>query len=286
MHWIGIIMAVITIFISFVLMQFTEIVSLKLFSFILGISLVILGLPFFSSLIIESKKEENKEAMFLEFSRDLVEGVKSGTSVSKSILNIRKKNYGALSQHINKLANQISMGIPVRTALVNFGKDTKSKVITRALTLIQEAERAGGEIESVLASVSGSIGQIEKLKKERKAAIYSLAVQGYIVFLIFIVIMIVMQFQILPITNEIGLSGSVEESNFLSGSNVINFQGAGIDEDSLGRSFLYLLIVQGFFAGLVIGKISEGTIRAGLKHSFILVALSLLISTGANLFLG
>jgi hypothetical protein len=46
-----------------------------------------------------------------------------------------------------------------------------------------------------------------------------------------------------------------------------------------------LLLFQGFFAGLVIGKISEGTIKSGLKHSFVLVAVALLISTGANIFL-
>jgi len=54
----------------------------------------------------------------------------------------------------------------------------------------------------------------------------------------------------------------------------------------MARAFLYLLIFQGFFAGLVIGKISEGSIKAGIKHSFALVALSLILFLGANVFLG
>ena len=58
--------------------------------------------------------------MFLEFSRDLVEGVKTGTPISKSVINIRNKNYGSLNPYIDKLANQISLGIPIKDALDNF----------------------------------------------------------------------------------------------------------------------------------------------------------------------
>jgi hypothetical protein len=48
-------------------------------------------------------------------------------------------------------------------------------------------------------------------------------------------------------------------------------------------AFLLLLITQGLFAGLVIGKLAEGSIKSGIKHSFILVALALIISTGSRL---
>ena len=41
--------------------------------------------------------------------------------------------------------------------------------------------------------------------------------------------------------------------------------------------FLSLIVVQGIFAGLLIGKFSEGSIKYGLKHSFALVIIALLI---------
>lgn len=44
--------------------------------------------------------------------------------------------------------------------------------------------------------------------------------------------------------------------------------------------FRILIVLQGFFSGLVIGKLSEGSIISGLKHSMILViigSLALLI---------
>ena len=260
--------------------------DIKAFYFTLGIALVIGGMPFFINLLVESKKEDNVNMMFLEFSRDLVEGVKSGTPISRSIMNLRTKDYESLTPYIEKLANQISIGIPVKDALETFANDVNSSVIRRAVSLIKEAETSGGKIETILESVAFSVSQIEKLKKERKAAIYNLAVQGYIIFLIFIVIMLVMQFKILPITDQLSLDAGVDTSGTgLSGLGIGGGGGAKMSADDFSKLFLMLLITQGFFCGLVIGKISEGSVRAGLKHSFILVAISWILSTGANIFL-
>lgn len=281
----GIIAGVSIIFILGILF-YLEIIDVKIFSFLAGIAVIIAGAPFFADLIAESRREADIEQMFLEFARDLVEGVKSGTPISKSIINIKNKDFGNLNPHIEKLANQIAIGIPVKDALDNFSKDIKSTIISRAIGLIREAEVSGGKIETILESVAFSISQIEKLKKERKAVIYNLTVQGYIIFLIFIVIMLVMQFKIIPIVSALNLAGGGDLSDSGLGDMIMGAGISKIDPDDLAAPFLALLISQGFFAGLVIGKISEGSVKGGLKHSFILVAISWLISSGAKVLLG
>jgi flagellar protein FlaJ len=255
----------------------------KVFYFMLGIAVVVGALPFIFSLTMEGKKEKENNDMFLEFSRNLVESVKSGTPISKSILNVKNKNYGSLTPYINKLANQISLGIPVQEAFQNFASDVNSATITRAVMLISEAEKAGGQIESILESVAKSVSEIEKLKKERRAAIYGLVVQGYIIFLIFIAIMIVLEFNVLPIAKDLagGLGGS---EIFGAGMSPVT-GGETIDVQQLSLPFLLLILAQGLFSGLIIGKLSEGSIKAGIKHSFILVALAFLITSGARAIL-
>ena len=59
-----------------------------------------------------------------------------------------------------------------------------------------------------------------------------------------------------------------------------------LDSDEFGKPLFYMLLVQSFFAGLVIGKISEGSIKSGFKHSFILLAITLLTTTGAKALFG
>lgn len=280
---IGLITAIVILLTSGILLYFQKIQS-NLFYFLTGISILIAGFPFFIFLILESRQEREKDQMFLEFSRDLVENVKAGTPISKSIINIQNKDYGVLSPHIKKLANQILIGIAIKTALETFARDVRSKTISRAVTIISESEKAGGNIENILESVAKSVSQIEKLKKERRNAMYSLVVQGYIIFFIFIVIMLVMEFAILPIASD--LSKGFEQTP----SDISSFSGIGIGQsatpEQLARPFIWLLVIQGFFVGLVIGQLSEGKLKAGLKHSFILVILSILIDAGAKVFMG
>jgi len=258
-----------------------------LFYFILGIAFVIVGFPFFLFLVFETNKMREKESMFLEFSRNLVENVRAGTPISRAILNVKTKDYRSLNPHVQKLANQISLGIPIQTAFYTFARDIRSETITRAVTIISESEKAGGQIEDILDSVVKSVSQIEKLRKERRASIYTLVVQGYIIFLIFIVIIIVMEFQILPIATGLGDTfGEVPEGDVGELADFLGKGGNTATPEELARPFLFFLIVQGFFTGLIIGKLSEGKILPGLKHSFIFIVLAILIDTGAKVLLG
>ncbi|MGV8151510.1 MAG: type II secretion system F family protein [Candidatus Nanoarchaeia archaeon] len=253
--------------------------------FMFVISFIVASAPIIAMLVIESRNEKIKDSIFLEFSRDLVESVKAGTPISKSILNLRNKDFDILNPHIQKLANQISLGIPLKAALETFARDINSITISRAINIISESEKAGGKIEDILDSVAKSVAQIEKLRKERAAAIYTLVVQGYIIFTIFIAIMLVMQYQILPIASQLSEGSSMAgEANV--GLPGMGSSGQAMTSGEMAKPFIFLLIAQGFFAGLVIGKLSEGKIKAGIKHSFALVIIALLLYTGAKLLLG
>lgn len=271
-HWIGIGAAIFIISLSFLLKGNVKV-------FIMGIGVFVGIAPFAFSFIHEANVTSEKEEMFLEFSRNLVESVKTGTPVSKSIVNLKNKQYGVLTPHVNKLANQISLGIPLSIALKIFGRDVQNKTISRALTLIGQAEKAGGDIGEILEAVADSVSMTDKLKKERKASVSTLVVQGYIIFIVFIIIILVMQFKIIPMVS--GLGGSLSEVGLLGGST-----GGTIDSKEIANSFLYLVLIQGFFSGLTIGKLAEGNVKNGIKHSLALMLISFLISASANLLLG
>ncbi len=275
-HFIGIGLAVVLIGLAFVLS------GTKAFFLLIGSGFLVGLAPFVFSIMHENKVAAEKEEMFLEFSRNLVESVKTGTPISKSIINVKDKAYGELSPHVRKLANQITMGIPLSAALQIFSKDIKNKSVSRAISLIGQAERAGGEIGEILEAVAGAVSSSDKLKKERKAAISTLVVQGYIIFFVFLVIILVMQFQILPMVSGISDVGG---DTGISGIGGIGATG-GISQEEMSSSFLYMLLTQGFFTGLVIGKLSEGNVKAGVRHSFALTLMAFFISAGANILMG
>ena len=271
-HIAAIVFALIIIGASFFLKE-----SNALF-FIIGVGIIIAASPFVFSLISETKLRVEQEEMFVEFTRNLVESVKTGIPVSRSIINVKDKPYGSLSKNINKLANQIYIGIPLVIALQIFSKDVQNKTISRAITLIGEAEKSGGDIGGILESVADAVSTSDKLKKERKAAISALVIQGYIIFFIFILIILVLQFRLIPMILGLGAVGSLTSAQIVTEP--------GITPLDISNAFLYLLLTQGFFSGLTIGKLAEKSLKAGIKHSFILTVTAFLFSSGANLFLG
>lgn len=246
----------------------------NLFWFLIAISVVVAALPFMIGLIVGQARQREKEEKFLEFSRDLVEMVKSGTPISKGIINLKDRNYGALSSHVSKLANQLSVGLTLSNALMTFAREANSPVISRAVSLISEAERAGGKIDVIVESVANSVNQVENLRKERKAAISNLVTQGYLIFFVFIIIMLVMEFKILPLVSDLqqGEGLSIAENM--------------ISQEQFSLPLFVMLLTQSLFAGLVIGKISEGTVKAGIRHSFILLTVTLLVVTGVRALFG
>ncbi len=276
-HWIGIAVGLIIVVTSLFFMES------KYFLLMIGTGVIIAVVPFVITLVHEANIEAEKEDMFLEFARNLVESVKAGTPISKSIVNVRDKPYGVLSPHIKKLANQISLGIPLNQALVVFSKDIDNKTISRALTLIGQAEKAGGDIGQILEAVAGAVSTSDKLKKERKATISTLVVQGYIIFVVFMIIILVMQFKILPLVSGIADIGSLGSAG-IGGIGAVG--GGASDIQEIANSFLYLLLVQGLFSGLAIGKLAEGSIKAGVKHSFVLMLFSFLTSSIASIIFG
>ncbi len=260
---------IIGLLIAFVLvvLNFLFLMQTKLFFFVLGIAVVIALLPFFASFIIESGREKDKEEKFLEFARNISENVKSGIAITKSILILADKDYGSLSVNVKKLANQIRIGIPFRKAFKIFASDTKNRIISRSVELIIEAETSGGNIANIVDQVVKSVEEVENLKKERKSKMYNMIVQGYIIFIIFIIIMLFVELSLLPM-----ISGTIGQQQ----------QGLEGQQQLFKNAFFILMLTQAFFAGLVTGKLSEGTIKAGIKHSAILLTFTYFIVTGAR----
>ncbi|MBT6045127.1 type II secretion system F family protein [Candidatus Woesearchaeota archaeon] len=245
----------------------------RLFFPVLIITLLLSSLHFWIDFFSELKRQKAIELMFLNFTRSLVESVKSGVSIPRSIQNVSKKNYGPLTPYIQKLAHQIEWGIPTRKALQTFSEDTENKVIKRSISLMVEAEQSGGDITDILSSVVGSVVSIKKMKEERKAMIHSQVVQGYIIYFVFIGIMLALDLWLFP---QLGKT-SAASAGSIGGLGGISLGGAGSFD--LGPVFFTLIIVQGFFAGIMIGKFSEGTLKTGLLHSLIMMVSAALIIT-------
>jgi len=273
----------------------------KLFAPIFIVALSIGWIQIWADFFVENKKQQEVETRFLDFVRNLAGAIKSGMPVSRAITHISKMDYGALSPYVRKLGHQVEWAIPVHKALLLFGNATRNDIIKRSIATVIEAEQSGGNMEDVLESITSSLIEIKKIKEQRRAGIHSQVIQSYIIFFIFIGVMMVIQKMLVPYLiggdNSLfagGISGNLGtvtgttntgqstmvmtvEIKFDSLKNFIVTFSQWMR--SLSGVFMMLTMIQGFFAGIVIGKLSEGDLISGLKHSLILMTIAFFIMT-------
>jgi len=239
------------------------------------ISVIISGVHPLIDFLKEMNYQKRVEEKFVDFSRDLESSVKSGITIPSAIIQASQKDYSELSPFIKKLANQIKMGIPIHKALVTFAQNTNNSMIRRSIAIVIEAEASGGDIDNVLKSVTDAMVSIKKLKEERKSGTYGQIVQGYIVYFVFIGIMLILQLKLFPQLAKAG--ASIGDT----GMNLLGSSGAA-QAVNLDNVFFVLVMIQGFFAGLMIGKFSEGRLKSGIIHSIVLCTMAALAVTTAK----
>ena len=272
-YLIGVVIALLILILDFIYFW-----KQRFFYPLIIIALNIAWLQYWIDFFKEVERQKQIEQKFLEFVRNLVGTVKSGVSIPKSIINIADEDYAGLTPYVRKLKNQIEWGIPIHDALITFSKDTNNAVIKRSIAIVIEADKSGGDIENVLDSVSKSVVSVKKMKEERKSSTYPQIVQGYIVFFVFIGIMLLLQLKLFPQLVQMSESVAGGLGSLGVGGGLV---GEG-EKANLDRIFFFLILIQSFFAGLMIGKFSEGTLKQGLLHSLILMTLSTLIVTTAK----
>ena len=221
---------------------------------------------------IEKRKMERK---FPEFLRDVVEGTRAGMSLPQAIQNTETGSYGPLDDKIEKMNAQLDWGIPFDQVLRTFGQETNSNVILRSVDTIIQAYKSGGNIQDVLESVGDNIRTIRQLKEQRESQLYGEMITGYIVYFIFIGILIALTTYLLP--NLANAQQSLGSGFTAFGSS----GGATLQQNiALYREwFQRLIFIQALFSGLIIGKLAEGELKAGLKHMALLFAAGYLAVT-------
>jgi flagellar protein FlaJ len=225
-------------------------------------------------LIFYSRYKRNKEveSQFTIFITDFTEAIDSGMTLPMALRYCGRKDYGVLTPHIKGLTAQVDWGIPFREALRLFSEKTGAVTVRRAITTIIETYKVGGKISDTLRAVGESLMEINRIKAERSVSVQSQILTSYLIFFVFIFILVILQSFLIPALTP---SGEVAGITSMSGT---------VPEMFPPQIFVNFIIVQGFFAGLATGKMAEGSVVAGIKHSLVLIAIGYSIFTVASQF--
>ncbi len=245
-----------------------------LFSTINIIALFIFAFPLILIRYNEYQKQKEIEEIFPVFLRDFVESTRGGMTLTHALKTLTNNDYGVLTYYIKKMAAQLDWGIPIERVLMGFAKNTKSKLIMRIISSVIESHKFGGNLSDTFEALTETAVEIDKLREERKLYMNSQMITGYIIFFVFLAVMIGLQNFLVPSLGELSTGG------ILGGEQV------GQSNSSIAQEyetiFRNLILLQGLFAGLSVGKMAEGSMVAGLKHSLFMMFVGFLVFTIAS----
>ena len=235
---------------------------------ILAFLLIIMPPGFFN--FYETRRISRLEAEFPALIRDISLSVKSGMTLKSAMSMAARGQYGALTRAIKQMDNAISWGISFDDALLHFAKKYPTALIRRTVFTLIEASRMGGQLGEILEGIATDVEETKALEKSRNSETRPYLMVCYISYFVFLAVILIMSYVFLPMMK--GASEATSGAALPAGMGQLAVSNADLSKYNL--LFFHALLIQGFFAGIVTGKMAEGKVVAGLKHSvfFIIVA--------------
>lgn len=267
---------------------------------VLSTNLIFVGMlalifPYSFVKFFEFKKFRQYERGLPNFLRDIADAQRAELTILQAFQAVSKNDYGPLSNELRKMNTQLSWNIPLEKVLKDFEKRMKkSPTIVKAIQIIGQTNKSGGNIADTMQSLATSVEMIKEVQEEKSALLNQQVILMYAIFFIFLGITIALLKFLIPVlqtqfsgveslgvveglsANPCAPCGGIDDPSCL-GCGIFHGISTGFDfgkpeepQAYYRALFFSMIIVQGLFSGLIVGQISSDSMAAGIKHSFIM----------------
>lgn len=191
-----------------------------------------------------------------------------GLTIAQAIAIMVNTNLGLLSYEIRRIKQDMDWGANFTEALMRFEERVRTPSIARTVTLITKASEMSGSIGEVLSIASSDSKMTEVLRRERSTEMFIYTAIIYLSFFVFLAVVAVLTTQFLPVLAKVSL-GKLASAGSFSGIGKVPIQ-------AFGRLLYHTCLMQAIFSGMIAGQMGEGSVAAGVKHSCVLLFVSII----------
>jgi flagellar protein FlaJ len=209
-----------------------------------------------------SRERRIIERMLPEFIEDVAEQRKIGLPPEQAIERLGEgNNYGAFSKYVSKMGGQLSWGISLGKVIASFTKGINSWIARAVGTLMLQVVEIGGGTLRGFEDMAAFTRRVSNTESEARSSLRPYILIIYIGGLMLTLTTFVMV-------------------NMLAQQSVLAAKGLPVTVVGSNSSTIDDLVTASVFQcwvlGMVAGKMGEGSLAEGFKHSVILVLLTLL----------
>jgi archaellum biogenesis protein FlaJ (TadC family) len=235
-----------------------------------------LFLIFFYKLYLEAKvylKIRNMEEVFPEFLSELGLNLKSGQNLDEALQNSTEKEFGYLSEEIQRICKKIRLGVEVEAAIREFTNSFDSEIIEETFDLILTSWKKGSSTSQLVDRVYDNMQVMRYLKRKVIASVTSYRIFLSVVTIIIAPAMFALSYHLISLIKSI--TGQISE---VSSSVVfpIAINAVRVNETHFIWFSAIALVLMSACTAMIISIIKTGTIKEGYKQVALFAAGSII----------
>jgi len=235
----------------------------------LGIGIVSGTMPMAIRFELDNMRESAVERSLPDFLGDLTEGKRIGQPLERAIVNAAEAGRYSkpLVEIARRLAWNIQAGTPIPRAIDLAKGRLRSWYSNSIFFLLQEAIQSGGGTLPVFERLHKFADRIMDVKKRIKSGLRThIAIYYLTAVIVVIAIVLILDFALIPQSQLFSELVGVNVPQFLPSPEAVH---------ELITLIMTGIVLNSFTLGLIGGKITEGAVAAGFKHSVFAVAITL-----------
>lgn len=235
------------------------------------IFIVIIMIPFIIFYEIRAWRMRKIDEKMPDFLRDLSNLNGSGILFSNSLKLMAESKMGILTKELKKLKEDLSWGTSTTRVLIKLENSIRTATSSRVLHTLIKANESTSDLKSVLSVTAEQVKSEEEMKKERSSDMAVYVITIYVAFFVFLFIVFILAAYFFPQT-VFFTSASQEVGSAGIGNGAFNIK-------EYTMLMFHSTLVQAFASGLVAGKMGQGSVYMGLKHSVSMAMLAFVVFT-------
>ncbi|MBI4363202.1 MAG: type II secretion system F family protein [Euryarchaeota archaeon] len=220
----------------------------------------------------QRRRARRLEKEFPDFLGRLASVHTVGLTLTEAIRVVVRSPLGLLGKEVRRAYGQIQWGTLTGDALIRLQRRLKTLSSARVITLLVHASRHSSHIGDVLSTAARDSATAESLRRDTRNSVFPYVTIVYICFGVFLFITYILTSVFLPVVPVPGLQGQAG----LVGPLVAR----GTGKEMFKLLFFHAALIQGFFTGLVAGKMGEGSTSLGLKHGLAMTLIAYIAFQG------
>jgi flagellar protein FlaJ len=200
---------------------------------------------------------KRREVAYSEFLFKLSELMRGGIDPIRGVIDLSTTDLGAITQNVRGAASAMVLGHSFSDAMNDMAEALKSNLVTRYTALVVQAAYTGGAVADLILRTSEDMRAVIGIEREKEGNLKQYVVIFYLAQGIIVMLAYILSTSLLPLIQGMGME--------------LLFGNSGVGEIDFERGFFHMIMLNALFGGIIIGQITEGEMKHGLKHSAILI---------------